>query len=133
MTATALTFPRAAPQPARRVPQRVPLRVVEVASRRSRRQRRHVTLVASAITIALFTVVAFHVVLAQSQISIDRVERQTVLAQRHYEDLRLDRARLSSPERIVQRAAELGLVAPNLAPAPIIVTGPLPPRPGATP
>ena len=88
-------------------------------------------LAASGITMTLITVVAFHIVLAQSQLSIDRVARQTVLGQRHNEDLRLERARLSSPERIVKRAAELGLVAPQRPPVPITVTGPLPRTSGA--
>jgi cell division protein FtsL len=82
--------------------------------------------------LALFTVVAFHALLAQSQVAIDRLERQTSTAQRHYEQARYEHASLASPERIVQRAAALGLVPPEGPPTAIPVAGELSAPPEGT-
>jgi cell division protein FtsL len=85
--------------------------------------------------IAVFTIVAFHALLAQSQVAIDRIEQQTTEAEREYEQARYEHATLASPERIVTRAQELGLVAPTGPPTAIPVDGeaPLPPEGTATP
>jgi cell division protein FtsL len=81
--------------------------------------------------VALFTVVGFHVVLAQSQLAIDRLEDRTAAAERRYDDARLEHAKLSAPQRIVQRANEMGLVLPDQPPTPVPVAGELPPAPDA--
>jgi len=81
--------------------------------------------------VAVFTVVAFHVILAQSQLAIDRLEDRTAAAERRYDDARLDHAKLSAPQRIVQRANEMGLVLPAQPPTPVPVKGELPPAPDA--
>ncbi len=60
--------------------------------------------------VSVFAIVAFHVVLAQGQLRLDRLSGQTAVQQDRYEKLRLDVAQRSAPERIVTRAAELGLV-----------------------
>ena len=82
--------------------------------------------------IAVFTMVGFHVVLAQSQLAIDRLGDRTAAAERRYDDARLEHARLSAPHRIVQRANEMGLVLPAAPPTPVPVQGELPPAPDAT-
>ncbi len=60
--------------------------------------------------VSVFAIVAFHVVLAQGQLRLDRLSERTAAQQARYERLRLDVARRSAPDRIVTRAAELGLV-----------------------
>lgn len=128
--ATALA-PERAPTPTRRVVPRPHLRLVEAPTRRVRRRRRTITLATTTIVITLLTVVAFHVVLAQSQLAIDNLGRRTDAIERTYEEARLEHARLSAPQRIVERAAQLGLVAPAAPPTAVPVTGELPPEPDA--
>ena len=76
--------------------------------------------------LALFTIVAFHALLAQSQVAIDRLDQETAVAQRRYEQARFAHASLASPERIVRRAAELGLVSPAGPPVAVGVAGDVP-------
>jgi hypothetical protein len=71
--------------------------------------------------------VTFHVILAQSQLTLERIEQRTAAVERRYEDARLEHARLSAPSRIVERARELGLVSPAAPPTSITVAGKLPP------
>ena len=82
--------------------------------------------------LAVFTIVAFHALLAQSQVAIDRLEQQTTEAERKYEQARYEHATLASPERIVARAAELGLVPPAGPPKAIPVAGGAPQPPDGT-
>lgn len=137
---TAVTLP--APRPARAPRARSPrlerarerhLTVVEPASR-VLSHRRRVALVGSVAVLAIFTIVAFHALLAQSQVAIDRIEQQTTEAERQYEQARYEHATLASPERIVARAQELGLVPPAGPPTAIPVAGetPLPSEGTAT-
>jgi cell division protein FtsL len=142
MTAVTLPAPRQARAPRGdrqlRVPRRERAReghlVVVESSRRALHRRRRVTIVGSVAVLAVFTVVAFHALLAQSQVAIDRIEQQTVEAEQQYEQARYEHATLASPERIVARAAELGLVPPAGPPTAIPVAGeaPLPPEGTAT-
>ena len=104
---------RPAPAPLRRPP----LRVVgprELGPRARRRRVRLVTVGAGALVSALlFGLVAFHVLIAQSQLQLGRMETQTSDAQARYDRLRLQVAQLSSPARIVAAAQErLGMVPP---------------------
>ena len=132
MTAAALTFPRyAEPARTRPAPRRALLEVV-VSGRRLRRRRRNVTLAATATVLTLLTVVAFNVVLAQSQLSIDRLDQKTTNAQQRYEDLRLQYDNLSSPARIIARAERLGLVAAARPPTAVPTAGALPPTPAVS-
>jgi hypothetical protein len=80
---------------------------------------------------ALLTVVAFHVVLAQSQVALDRLEQQTKSAERRYEDARFEHARLAAPSRIMERAGQIGLVAPDRPPTVVAVEGEVPAPPDA--
>ncbi len=115
--------------PRRDAPTRRPhLRVVEAPGRVARRRRRTVILIGGVVVLALFTIVAFHAFLAQSQVAIDDLERKTVAAEHAYEEARYEHARLSAPERIIERARALGLVAPAVPPTAITVDeAPAPP------
>lgn len=138
MTAVTIPAPRPArvPRDARRL--RAPRRerprarhlVVIEPSRRARHRRRQVAIVGSVVVLAVFTIVAFRALLAQSQVAIDRVEQQMTEAEQRYEQARYEHATLASPERIVARAQELGLVPPAGPPTAIPVAGeaPLPPE-----
>ena len=72
----------------------------------------------------IFGATAFHVMLVQSQFRLDRLNHQARTAQQHYEQLRLDVAQLSAPERVMAAAQQrLGMVVPPnvaylMAPAP---------------
>jgi hypothetical protein len=110
-----------APAPQRVAPpRRDHLRVVTPA-RRARRVRRRVVLVAAGTVAAVLALVAFHVLTAQSQLTLDRVSRQVGDAQRRYDEARLLNAQLSSPSRVVARAVQLGLVPPAAPPVPVPV------------
>jgi hypothetical protein len=61
---------------------------------------------------ALVSAVVFHVVLAQHQMELDRLNGQIATAQRTYEQRRLAANQLASPQRIIQEAQRLGLVLP---------------------
>jgi cell division protein FtsL len=62
---------------------------------------------------ALFGVVAFHVVLTQGQLELDRLQETAGAQQARYDRNRLLVAELESPERIVKVAQErLGMVPP---------------------
>jgi len=99
----------AAPRPRPARPRR--LRVVDPAARRrARLVRRAIRVVVLLSVVSVFAIVAFHVVLAQGQIRLDRLAQQTAAEQERYEKLRLEVAERSAPGRIVTRAAELGLV-----------------------
>ena len=61
---------------------------------------------------ALVTAVVFHVVLAQNQMQLDRLNVQIAKEQRAYEQHRLTASLLASPQRVIQEAERLGLVWP---------------------
>ena len=61
---------------------------------------------------ALVSAVVFHVVLAQHQLQLDRLNMQIATEQRSYEQHRLTTSLLASPQRIIQEAERLGLVVP---------------------
>ncbi len=128
-TATAVAFPRTWGPYRAPAPQRVPLRVVPTRTR-SRRRRR--TLVSAWVTVfGLLTVVAFHALLAQSQIALDRLEERTATAERRYEEARYEYAKAASPARVTQRAAEIGLVPPGQPATAVPVAGQVPTAPDA--
>lgn len=88
---------------------------------------------ASGITmLGLLTIVVFHVLLAQNQLALDRLERQTQAAEQRYAAERLEYAQLSSPQRIQQEAQQLGLTPPAEPPTSITVAGDVPRPPNAT-
>jgi len=87
------------------------LRVVDSEARlHARRIRRVVWMLGVLVVVALFAAVVFHVQLAQGQLELDRLERETTAAQARYQELRLQYAQQSSPAAIVYRATALGMV-----------------------
>jgi hypothetical protein len=99
--------PRRAPG-SRPVPRH--LTVVDAnARKRARRVRIAVWGFGIVTACSVFVAVAFHVMLAQSEFQLDRLSRQTAIAQRRYEHARLETARLGAPDRIVARAEQLGM------------------------
>jgi len=72
-------------------------------------------------TASLLAVVAFHVLLAQGQLGLDRVEDRIRREQALYPVRRLEVAQASSPEAITARARALGLVDAAGAPTPVEV------------
>ena len=76
-----------------------------------------------ATVVGLLTIVAFHALLAQSQIALDRLEQQTEIAEQRYEEARYEYALRSSPQVITTRAKEQGLVPPGQPPRVVAVAG----------
>lgn len=60
--------------------------------------------------VSVFVVVALHVMVAQGQLELDRLNRRTTVEQQQYERLRLEVAQLSAPTRVATRARQLGMV-----------------------
>jgi cell division protein FtsL len=67
----------------------------------------------SVVAIGLFVIVGSYAYLAQQQFTVDRLQRQRTVEQKRYEQLRLEVAELSAPERIVRSAQQLGMVTPQ--------------------
>ena len=82
------------------------------ARARRRRARRLVVLGGIGVAGALFGVVAFHVVLTQSQLNLQHLRTQAETATVRQQQLRLQAAQLESPERVVHDAQRLGMVPP---------------------
>lgn len=119
----AAATPRRAPAPHRAL-------AAQARPRTSDKQvRTRVRLLFAMSALALLTIVAFHVVIAQGQVSLDRLAEQTHRAELRYENVRLAHASLAAPERMLARAAELGLVEPAAPPIPVPVEGWVPPTP----
>jgi hypothetical protein len=59
---------------------------------------------------ALFGVAVSHALLIESQASLDRLDDQVAVEQDRYERLRMERAELESPDRIVAEATQMGMV-----------------------
>jgi hypothetical protein len=70
------------------------------------------TLLAIVTVFAVVTAVVFHVVLAQNQMELDRLNGQIAKEQRVYEQRRLMSSLLASPQRVIEQAELLGLVLP---------------------
>jgi cell division protein FtsL len=61
----------------------------------------------------VFGLVAIHVLLAQNQFELDRLNARSAVAEAQYDRLRLQVAQLESPERVVAAAeGRLGMVLP---------------------
>lgn len=91
------------------------LRVVDPSVRRRRQRVRVVVTFFTLVTVVLLLVVVIgHVKLAESQLQIDRMNRETANEQRRYQQLRLQIAELASPNRIVRTAIDqLGMQQPE--------------------
>jgi hypothetical protein len=109
-------------RPAHRPPPGPRLRVVDPEiARRRRRVRIGLWCLGILGTASLLAVVAFHVLLAQGQLELDRVEDRIRQEQALYPLRRLAVAEASSPEAITARADALGLVDPAGPPTPVEV------------
>jgi cell division protein FtsL len=74
-----------------------------------------VTVAVAVSLVAVFGVVAFNAFLVQSQFRLERLESELNTQRKEFEQLRLETARLSSPERILSISrAELGMVDPEI-------------------
>ena len=83
------------------------------AARRRRRARLRAATVVLLVVTGMFLLVASHVLLTQGQFRLQTLQRQADDQQARYERLRLEVARLESPERIVAVAQQrLGMVPP---------------------
>jgi cell division protein FtsL len=126
MTATTRAPARRAtvsPSPARRNPTAAPaaparpnLRVVApntlTRAGRQRRARRLGAVLSTILVIAVFGVVAAHVVLTQRQFRLEALQKHATTEEARYERLRLQVAELEAPDRVVAAARELGMVPP---------------------
>jgi cell division protein FtsL len=104
------------------------LRVVDSEARlRARRVRRVMWCLVALVVLALFAAVVFHVQLAQGQLELDRLERQTAVAREQYQQLRLEYAQQASPAAIQQRAEAMGMVRAGDVPTYVVVPDAPPP------
>jgi hypothetical protein len=81
-----------------------------------------------AVGVVVITIAGFHAFLAQTQVRLEDLRSRTATAEARYEALRLENGQLTSPARITNRAAELGLAPPAVAPVAIPLAGDVPRR-----
>lgn len=114
---------RGAARPApRAVPARRPrhLRLVTTAARR-RRLPSTAALVGIGTVLIVISLVVVRVMLAQTQLSLDRLNGRVGAAQRRYDQALLRNAELAAPSYVITRAGQLGLVAPGQPPVAVAV------------
>jgi len=112
---------RPAPRRSAPRPTRPDLRVVRDAAVTARRTRRRWAFAAAVVVLTVLTVVVFHVMLAQSQITIDRLDRRIAAAEASYQQARFHHDQLTSPPRITEMAKRLGLEPPARPPTAVEV------------
>jgi hypothetical protein len=107
MHSAAPALPRGLPRE-----QRARARHLRVAAVARRRKRTRIAVWGTALltALALFVLVAFHVLAVQHAFSIDELSEQKRIEELQYERLRAEVATLSSPESIVAAAEALGMV-----------------------
>lgn len=109
--------PRPADPPTKEEPRPRHLRVVPEGLSPAQRRRRARALVMASIGAAAMiglALVYFHVVLAQRQFALDRLQSQVQSAQSTYQQQRLEVAQLGSPGQIIARAeGQLGMIQPD--------------------
>jgi len=66
-----------------------------------------------AVIVAFFAVIYTRISLDRTAFELQRLNRAIAAEQEHYWDLRVEYARLQAPDRVTERAAELGLVYPE--------------------
>ena len=103
--------------PARSVPLPLPrtpgLRVLPGAAARPA-PRLGAWLVLTVVVLAAFFLLIYsRIALDRSAFVLEEISRQTAVEETRYWELRLESARLQSPERIVARAQEMGMVYPD--------------------
>ena len=67
-------------------------------------------LAVAAVVAAVLIVVGFHVVMAEGQLQLERLDRATGTEQQRYEALRLKYAAARAPKAIIKRAERLGMI-----------------------
>ena len=94
--------------------QRRHLRLVQnQARRRAGRRRLLVILGIASVAVVGLALVALHVLIAENQFRLDRLQQEAATEQASYEKLRLQVAQLEAPARIVSQAeGRLGMVQP---------------------
>ena len=125
---------RPAPRPAHRPEAPLPRpRHLEVAPDPSVLRRRRLIRLATAVAglaacFGLFGVVSVHVLLAQGQADVQRLQAQVQEQEDHQQQLKLDVATLEAPERIVATAEQqLGMIRPQVVAT--LTPATLPPKP----
>lgn len=126
MSAAATRRPTKKTEPTTARPvKRAKLRVVDKAViRRRRRQRTLLSLTAAVVTVVLFGVALMYGQLVEGQQSVDELRAEIAQAEAERARLERDVAVASTPEAIVQRAFELGMVR-ALNPQYLIATRPV--------
>lgn len=103
-----------APARALPVPEALPqLRVLPGRRARPAPRLRYWVILTVVVLSAFFLLIYSRIALDDSAFILQEIDRQSVLEERRYWDLRLESARLQAPERIVVRAQELGMVYPD--------------------
>ena len=106
----AASAPARAPRPAPATRERH-LAVVDPAARkRERRARIGVRIAVASVIASVLIVVGIHVMMAEGQLQLDRLEAATKTEQQRYEALRLRYAKRIAPEAIIERAEDMGMV-----------------------
>jgi len=83
------------------------------AGRRTRPVVRPLVIFVLIVIAAFFVVIYARISLDRTAFELQRLNRAIEAEQEHYWDLRVEYARLQSPDRVTQRAAEIGLVYPE--------------------
>jgi cell division protein FtsL len=89
------------------------LRLVAPQHRRRRSRRLVACSAATGVLAVAFGLVGLHVVIAEAQFRLDRLQQEASAAQARYEKLRLSVAELEAPERIVSVAEGHGMQQPG--------------------
>jgi hypothetical protein len=138
-TRASLIAPQTRPRPPVRAPgtnRRPPAEAPRRATRPEQRHpsgaarpgaRRRLGIVVVCGVAIVLTIVGFHAVLAQNQLRIDRLRGEIATAEARYDEARYHNSVLASPERITQRAQEIGLVVSS-APVAVPIVGDVPKR-----
>ncbi|MCJ7726752.1 MAG: hypothetical protein MUP76_10250 [Acidimicrobiia bacterium] len=71
------------------------------------------TLVAITIMAAFFLMIWSRIALDRTAFELQEISRDTAAAESHYWELRLESARLQAPDRIIDAAAQMGMVYPD--------------------
>src|SRR5690606_21181520 len=93
--------------------QRPPLRLVPPTPARRRRVGLLGTLAVTALLVGVFALVAMHALVVQAQFELDRLDQQVADTEGQLHSLRLEVARLESPQSIADAAASIGMVHPT--------------------
>jgi cell division protein FtsL len=126
----------AAPAQRDREEQRRYLRLVQnQARRRAGRRRLLVVLGIASVAAVGLALVALHVLIAENQFKLDRLQQRAATEQASYEKLRLQVAQLEAPARIVSEAeGQLGMVQPaSVTYLPATTSGSPPTKAGGLP